>query len=42
MYAKNIQNFLQLVVKDGTLAVDFADEIVDGTCVTHDGKVRRS
>lgn len=42
MYAKNIQNFLQLIVKDGALAVDLGDEIVQGTCVTHDGKVLRS
>lgn len=42
MYAKNMQNFLQLIVKDGALAIDFTDEIVQGTCVTHDGKVLRS
>ena len=42
MYAKNLQNFLQLVVKDGALAPDFQDEIVQATCVTRDGKVLRA
>jgi NAD(P) transhydrogenase subunit alpha len=42
MYAKNVQNFLQLVVKDGALAPDFQDEIVQATCVTRDGKVLRA
>lgn len=42
MYAKNIQNFLQLLIKDGALTVDFQDEIVRDTCVTHDGKVLRA
>lgn len=42
MYAKNVQNFLQLVVKDGTFAPDFQDEIVQATCVTRDGKVLRA
>ncbi len=42
MYAKNVQNFLQLLVKDGKLVVDFDDEIVKGTCVAHAGKVLRS
>ena len=39
MYAKNVQNFLPLVVKDGAFAPDVQDEIVRATCVTRDGKV---
>ncbi|HJQ66010.1 MAG TPA: hypothetical protein VJ816_06520, partial [Gemmatimonadales bacterium] len=39
MYARNVTNFLNHVVKDGKLHLDFADEITKGTCVTHDGKV---
>ena len=39
MYARNVTSFLNHVVKDGTLQLDFADEITKGTCVTHDGKV---
>ena len=38
MYARNIQELLKLLVaKDGTLKLDFADEIVKGACVTHAG-----
>ena len=39
MYAKNLANFLQLLVKDGELVIDTEDEIVDGTIVTRDGRV---
>jgi len=39
LYARNIANFLGLLVKDGELAPDFDDEIVAGTCVVRDGKV---
>jgi len=40
MYSKNICNFLQLLVnKEGALHFNFEDEIVAGTCITHDGKV---
>ena len=39
LYARNIANFLGLLVKEGELAPDFDDEIVAGTCVVRDGKV---
>jgi NAD(P) transhydrogenase subunit alpha len=39
LYARNIANFLGLLVKDGQLAPDFSDEIVAGTCVVRDGRV---
>ncbi len=39
LYARNIANFLALVVKDGELAPDFDDEIVAGTCVVRNGTV---
>src|SRR6266567_2893002 len=39
MYARNISSFLALLVKDGALHIDFADEIVRETCVTHAGEV---
>jgi NAD(P) transhydrogenase subunit alpha len=39
LYARNIANFLGLVVSDGELAPDFADEIVSGTCVVRAGEV---
>ncbi len=39
LYARNIANFLGLLVTDGQLAPDFDDEIVAGTCVVRDGTV---
>ncbi len=39
LYARNIANFLGLVVVDGELAPDFDDEIVAGTCVVRAGTV---
>jgi len=39
LYARNIANFLGLVVKEGVLAPDFEDEIVVGTCVVRAGQV---
>jgi len=39
LYARNIANFLGLLVRDGELAPDFDDEIVAGTCVVRGGKV---
>ena len=40
LYARNIQNFLALIVNDGELAPDLDDEIVAGTCVIRAGEVR--
>ena len=40
LYARNIANFLGLVVTDGELAPDFDDEIVAGTCVVRAGHGR--
>ena len=42
MYARNISSFLLHVVKDGALGLDFNDEIIRDTCVTHAGEVRKS
>jgi NAD(P) transhydrogenase subunit alpha len=41
MYAKNLQMLLQLLVsKEGSLNLDFADDIIDSACVTHAGEIR--
>ena len=42
MYAKNISSFLLHVTRDGALVVDFDDEIIRETCVTHAGEVRKT
>ena len=39
MYSKNVQNLLALMVKDGKLTLNFDDDIVKGTCVSHGGEV---
>jgi H+-translocating NAD(P) transhydrogenase subunit alpha len=40
LYAKNVVNLMLLMVKDGELVPDFDDEVVAGSCLTHDGAVR--
>jgi NAD(P) transhydrogenase subunit alpha len=40
MYAKNILTLVQYLIKDGTLQLNFADDIIDSACVTHAGEVR--
>ncbi len=42
MYARNISSFLLHVARDGNLVVDFDDEIIRDTCVTHAGEVRKT
>jgi NAD(P) transhydrogenase subunit alpha len=39
VYAKNIQNFVDLIIRDGQLAVNFNDDIVAGTAIVHDGEI---
>lgn len=39
MYARNVLSFLMNMLKDGELVLDFEDEIVRETCITHDGRV---
>jgi len=42
MYAKNVTAFLGHIVQDGKLRLDFEDQIIRDTCVTHAGEVRKS
>jgi NAD(P) transhydrogenase subunit alpha len=39
MYAKNIANFVPLLVRDGSLALDTDDELVAGCAVCRDGEI---
>jgi H+-translocating NAD(P) transhydrogenase subunit alpha len=40
LYGKNVFNFLQLIIsKEGTLNLNFADDLVAGCCITHNGAV---
>lgn len=38
LYARNVVNFLGLIVKKGELAIDLGDEVLAGACVAHAGK----
>jgi NAD(P) transhydrogenase subunit alpha len=39
MYARTLSAFIMEFVKEGRLAIDFEDEIIKGSCVSHGGKV---
>ncbi len=39
LYARNVQSFLELIVAEGELHLDFEDEIVKGACVVRAGEV---
>ncbi len=40
MYGKNVFNFLQLIIdKEGKLNLNFEDDLVKGSCMTHNGEV---
>jgi H+-translocating NAD(P) transhydrogenase subunit alpha len=40
LYGKNVFNFLQLLIdKEGKLNLNFEDDLVKGSCITHNGEV---
>ncbi|MCF8257900.1 MAG: Re/Si-specific NAD(P)(+) transhydrogenase subunit alpha [Flavobacteriales bacterium] len=39
MYSKNLHTFLKLILTKETLNLNFEDEVVRGTCVTHGGAI---
>ncbi|MDR2012935.1 MAG: NAD(P) transhydrogenase subunit alpha [Rhodanobacter sp.] len=40
MYARNLYNFLELSLKDGVLSLDWDDELIAKTCLTHAGQIK--
>jgi NAD(P) transhydrogenase subunit alpha len=42
LFARNVSNFLALMTDGGTVAPDFDDDVVAGTCLTHGGAVRHA
>ncbi len=40
MYSKNLYNFLELMLKDGALTLDWDDELIAKTCLTHAGEIK--
>jgi NAD(P) transhydrogenase subunit alpha len=39
LYARNLVQLLELMIRDGAIAPDWDDEILAGCCVTRDGQV---
>jgi NAD(P) transhydrogenase subunit alpha len=42
MYAKNLQNFLGLMLKDGAITLNWDDEILAQSVVTHAGEIKHA
>lgn len=42
LYAANVTNFLETIIRDGALALDWSDEVVAGACLAYDGEVRHA
>ncbi len=40
LYAKNLLNFVKLMIKNNKIEIDWNDEILEKSCVSFDGKVR--
>jgi len=40
MYARNLYNFLELSLADGALTLDWEDELIAKSCLTHAGEIR--
>ena len=40
MYARNLYNFLELSLNDGVLNLDWTDEVIAKTCLTHAGEIK--
>ena len=38
LYSRNVTSFLNLLIKDGEMHLDMADDVVGPSCVTHEGK----
>jgi len=38
LYSRNVTSFLNLLIKDGELSIDMADDVVGPSCVTHKGE----
>ncbi len=40
MYGKNVLNFLQLIItKEGAINLNWEDDLVKGSCITHNGEI---
>ena len=41
MFSKNVVTFLKEMLDEGELTLDFENEVIAGTCVSHSGEVRK-
>ena len=41
LYARNVLNLLKLMIVDGAVLPNLDDEVLDGCCLTHDGRIRK-
>ena len=39
LYAKNLQNFLELLIHEGEIKIDLEDEIINESLITYDGEI---
>jgi NAD(P) transhydrogenase subunit alpha len=39
LYSKNQYHLLELIMKDNIITIDWTDEVLAKTCLTHDGKL---
>jgi NAD(P) transhydrogenase subunit alpha len=39
LYARNVHALLELMIKDGELALDFDDDVISGACITRGGEI---
>lgn len=39
MFGKNVMNFMKLMIKENTLNLNFEDDLIKGTCLTHNGEI---
>ncbi|MEX0431202.1 Re/Si-specific NAD(P)(+) transhydrogenase subunit alpha [Spiribacter insolitus] len=42
MYARNLCNLLALIIKDGEIQLDWEDQVVADSCLTHEGEIRHA
>ncbi len=42
LYAKNLLNFLELLIQDGAINIDLEDEIINASLITHAGAIHHS
>ncbi|HEY2644982.1 MAG TPA: Re/Si-specific NAD(P)(+) transhydrogenase subunit alpha [Galbitalea sp.] len=42
LYARNVSNLLALMTVEGQIQPDYADDVVNGTCLTRDGEINHA